>query len=94
MKLATRKELREYQMEALLHCVKSAGELVKKRVGHGHPERRAALWMELVSVLKSVAALAERLDSDFLEVMEMNRTKLNERYKSGFSTKQSLARGQ
>ena len=59
-------------------------ELVKKRLGHGHPLDRDRVVKELGDVLWYVAALATLLRVPLAEVAEQNIAKLRARYPEGF----------
>jgi NTP pyrophosphatase (non-canonical NTP hydrolase) len=67
-------------------------DLVKKELGHGHPEDKAKVKKELGDVLWYVAALAETYGLSLAEVAEANLEKLRKRYPNGFSSEASLNR--
>ena len=68
------------------------GEVVKKEIGHGHPEDRDKIAKELGDVLWYAALLATLYDLDLGEVANANIEKLRKRYPEGFSTSDSLER--
>lgn len=79
-----------------LGLVGEAGEvadLVKKEVGHGHPEDVAKVRDELGDVLWYVACLADAYGLALGDIAGRNIAKLRARYPDGFTTAASLARG-
>ncbi|MBA3875616.1 MAG: hypothetical protein C0498_01545 [Anaerolinea sp.] len=67
-------------------------DLVKKEVGHGHPEDRDRMRAELGDVLWYVAALADAYGLALSEVAAHNTAKLTRRYGAGFSSEASITR--
>ena len=88
-------EIEKQRLIAALGLVGEAGELaemVKKEIGHGHPQDRAALAKELGDILWYVAHNASLLGLDLDEIAEQNIAKLRARYPDGFSDQDSMAR--
>lgn len=88
-------DIEKERLIAALGLVGEAGELaemVKKEIGHGHPQERAALARELGDVLWYVAHNASLLGLDLDEIAAQNIAKLRARYPEGFSDLDSIAR--
>lgn len=72
-----------------------AGEIIdslKKSIIYGRPIDLTNLKEECGDVLWYMAIMLHAIGSSFEEVMEMNKTKLNKRYPSGFTEKDAIAR--
>ena len=67
-------------------------DLVKKELGHGHPENREKVLEELGDILFYVAICAHEYGWTLEEVATHNNAKLARRYPNGFSTERSLHR--
>ena len=88
-------DMEKRRMIAALGLTGEAGELaevVKKEVGHGHPEDREKIAKELGDVMWYVAAVASTYGLCLENVAEANIAKLRARYPEGFSTAASIAR--
>lgn len=69
-------------------------DLIKKEVGHGHPENREKVLKELGDVLWYVAAIASVYELRLSDIADANIEKLKKRYPEGFSTERSINRGE
>jgi NTP pyrophosphatase (non-canonical NTP hydrolase) len=68
-------------------------DIIKKELGHGHPEDPAKIAIELGDVMWYIAVLADEYGLSLSDIATMNITKLKARYPEGFSTEASLNRG-
>jgi NTP pyrophosphatase (non-canonical NTP hydrolase) len=69
-------------------------DLIKKRIGHGHPLDKERLKKELGDVLWYVSALATWAGMTLEDVAQANLDKLRARYPEGFSIERSLNRSE
>jgi NTP pyrophosphatase (non-canonical NTP hydrolase) len=67
-------------------------DLVKKQVGHGHPEDREKVRKELGDVLWYLSVLADAFGWALEDVAWANVEKLRKRYPNGFTSADSQAR--
>lgn len=80
------------------YCMGAAGELgevvdhLKKFIYHGHELNPKDVMEELGDVMWYIAAITSELGFDLSDIAEMNIRKLEKRYPSGFSVKDSIER--
>lgn len=85
-------------MARLIRALGLAGEagevadIIKKEIGHGHPENRDEVRGELGDVLWYLATLADSYGLTLAEVVAYNIGKLRRRYPVGFSSERSQHR--
>lgn len=68
-------------------------DIIKKEVGHGHPQDPAKIAIELGDLMWYIANLADAYGLSLSDVATMNINKLKARYPDGFSTEASINRG-
>lgn len=67
-------------------------DIIKKRVGHGHPLDSYEVMKELGDVLWYLAVLSHRIGCSLEQVAVANVEKLKARYPEGFSSERSINR--
>lgn len=68
-------------------------DIVKKEIGHGHPEDKDKMLKELGDLMWYIAALSNSYGYTLSDVATANVNKLRARYPSGFESERSINRG-
>jgi len=87
-------EAAEVLETAVRLCIVSGGmaDIIKKEVGHGHPENSDKMLKELGDLMWYIAVLSDEYGFSLSEVATANIDKLKARYPEGFSTEASINR--